>query len=149
MVKSKKKKKPKKKPPKQRRFGKYIFTRIGEKWWKCGNLELWAWAGLVDDTWTRTWVFQYKKIIVEELWTDDWKRPFTTLGTKLADGGFEKLMRQIDRGEEPPICGLMEIREKPNSSLGHTHYFNEISPNEIYIVKIRRKNGKNNKNKNF
>ena len=119
-------KKKKKKPPRQRTFGNYVFTCIDSGWWKCGKMELWAWSGYLDGiTWSRTWVFQYDGTIVEELLTEEWERPFSTLGNKLANGGFDKSMAQIDKGRDPAVCGFMEIKEQPNSSLGHTHYFYE------------------------
>jgi hypothetical protein len=124
----------KKNAPRQRTFGKYTFTSIGLQWWKCGDLELWAWSGKLDGlTWTRTWVFQYKGVIVEELISDEWEKPFSTLGKKLADGGFDKSMEQIDKGKDDfAVCGFMEIKEQPNSSFGQTHYFYE----DTYITGV-------------
>jgi hypothetical protein len=137
------KKKKKKIAGRQRRFGNYTFTCIESGWWKCGNLELWAWAGWLDRVWTKTWIFQYKKVIVEELLTNEWEKPFSTLGTKIANGGFDNLMKQIDKGKDPAVCGFVEIKEKPNSSLGHTHYFHvdkryKGNNKRVTLVKIKR-----------
>ena len=155
MAKSKKKKQLPVKPVRQRKFGKYLFNSIVRKdgssgrWWKCGRLELWAWAGYMEkpgsefaQVWTKTWIFQYKGVIVEELLEEHWEKPFTTLGNKLAAGGFDKIMKQIDemkQNDETAVCGYMEINEKPLSErkLIRTHEIREYTTG-FQVVRLRK-----------
>jgi len=129
----------KNKPPiRQRIFGEYIFNSVGLHWWKCGRLELWAWSGYMFGVWTKTWVFEYKGVIVEELFAHEWEKPFTTLGNKLAAGGFDKSMLRIDKGGDTAVCGFVEIKEKPSRSLGHTHYFHEDHIGDRVLVRVMK-----------